>query len=536
MPEVHFGRKDEPATKFAQSEDLIAIRTNAAIPRGSSPVRTSLGAVTDGPPVLSFPEANVAVYRVDKPQAKSVEAAKSYLESLGGVRFAGHVLVEEGSGEPVVYTENLFAKFVDEAADDHCVAVLAEHGLTVKRKVEYANNAYFAAAPEGTGQKVFEIAQALLKRDDVEFCHPEVVRRRASKAVYPQQWHLRQTEINGQTVDAHAGVEGALGLVTGRGITIAVIDDGVDTDHPEFAGKITAARDVTLGTNDARPKDTNPWYPDDHGTACAGVACAAGVQGASGVAPEARLMPIRLASTLGAQAEADAFFWAAANGADVISCSWGPPDGKWTNPADPAHTEFRDIPASTRLAIDHAATEGRGGKGCVILFAAGNGGEGVEYDGYASYPNVIAVAACNDRGVRSAYSDFGPALWCSFPSNDFEHPPTGRPAPLTPGIWTTDRRGTKGYNFGAAADGDPAGNFTSRFGGTSSACPGAAGVAALVLSANPDLTREEVKTIIAKTCDKIDETGGNYDAHGWSPLYGYGRVNAEAAVRLALEA
>jgi subtilisin family serine protease len=87
----------------------------------------------------------------------------------------------------------------------------------------------------------------------------------------------------------------------------------------------------------------------------------------------AKLMPIRLASQLGSQAEANAFVWAADHGADVISCSWGPEDGEWTRPEDPLHNRRAPLPDSTRLAIDYAVIQGRAGKGCVVLFAAGNG-------------------------------------------------------------------------------------------------------------------------------------------------------------------
>ena len=146
-----------------------------------------------------------------------------------------------------------------------------------------------------------------------------------------------------------------------------------------------------------------------------GSLCGTATNGASGVAPHAKLMPIRLASGLGSQREADAFKWAADNGADVISCSWGPVDGDWWDNNDPQHTQVAHLPTSTRLAIDYVTTNGRGGKGCVVLFAAGNGNESVDNDGYASYPKVIAVAACNDRSRRSIYSDFGKAVWCAFP-------------------------------------------------------------------------------------------------------------------------
>jgi hypothetical protein len=93
---------------------------------------------------------------------------------------------------------------------------------------------------------------------------------------------------------------------------------------------------------------------------------------------------------------------------------------------------------------------------------------------------------------------------------------------LTPGIWTTDRTGRAGYS---------ADDYTDSFSGTSSACPGAAGVAALVLSANPSLGSDEVKDALRRSCDRIDPGGGEYDEQGHSRLYGYGRLNAETAVR-----
>lgn len=533
MPQFRFGRKDEPATDLKQTDDFIAVRTHRPIVRRNTPVPGPLErALPDNRLVLSFPEVNVGVYRIPEGTAAAVSAAKARFRAMPDVRFAGRVLVDEAN-EPVVYTENLFIKFVDDLPEAECLAIIAEAGLTVKRTADYAKNAWFAAA-DGAGQRVFDIANALLERDDVEFCHPEIIRRRAMKSLFPEQWHLDDALIGGVPVSAHANVAAALTLATGQGITIAVIDDGVDIDHPEFSGKVVAPRDATFKSADPRPKDMHPLFTDDHGTACAGVACAAGKQGASGVAPQAELMPIRLASALGSADEADAFKWASDHGADVISCSWGPPDGDWEDPSDPRHTQAWPIPASTRLAIDHAVTEGRNGLGCVILFAAGNGNENVQFDGYASYPKVIAVAACNDRGVRSCYSDFGKAVWCSFPSNDFEDTPSGRPEPLTPGIWTTDRVGLAGYNGGNVVAGDDQGDYTNAFGGTSSACPGAAGVVALVLSANPNLTRLKVRQILRNCADRIDETNGNYNAQGRSAFYGWGRLNAERAVQLAL--
>lgn len=535
MPTAHLGAKTEPAIKLEESPDLIAIRTRSgrSLARSASPVAQPIsGELADAMLVVAYPEAQVEVWRVPTGRgARGLDERKAVLRSSPDVRFAGGVLVDD-SRSPVLYTENLFIKFVDLADPDACLATIREAGLAVKRQVDYATNAWFLQAPEGTGQRVFDIAQALLARDDVEFCHPELIRPRERKAIAPQQWHLRRTTVGGTVVDAGANVEAAHGVTQGQGVVIAVIDDGVDIDHPEFAGRVVAPRDVTLQTDDPRPRDGVGWA-DNHGTACAGVACAGGLAGASGVAPQARLMPIRLASGLGSQSEADAFMWAADQGADVISCSWGPPDGRWWLADDPVHKQRVPLPASTKLAIDYATAQGRGGKGCVVLFAAGNGNESVDNDGYASYERVVAVAACNDRGRRSVYSDFGAAVWCAFPSSDFGHPPFNQPEPLTPGIWTTDRLGEVGYNPGNAAAGDLAGAYTNSFGGTSSACPGAAGVVALMLAVNPALKHDEVKTLLRLACDRIDPSGGAYDASGRSALYGHGRLNALTAVELA---
>jgi subtilisin-like proprotein convertase family protein len=130
------------------------------------------------------------------------------------------------------------------------------------------------------------------------------------------------------------------------------------------------------------------------------------------------------------------------------------------------------------------------------------------------------------------YSDFGKAVWCAFPSSDFAWPSEGRPAPLTPGIWTTDRMALFGYNPGSNDDGDLAGSYTNNFGGTSSACPGAAGIVALMLSVNPALKAPEVKQILRKACDRIDVANGKYvdDRSDW---YGFGRLNAVKAIEAA---
>jgi hypothetical protein len=523
MPEVRYGGGNGKTVQLEVDPDLVAVRARRGGSLREGPVpRPEARLLDEMETVLSFPEVSVEVYRRRERASRSMEEVRRQLNESPSTRFAGRVLVDQHSREPVLYTENLFVKFRDDKSRDQSLAVLREAGLTVKRELPYATNAFFVAAPEGTGQGVFDITDELLRREDVEYCHAELVRRLGRRTIFPQQWHLKATTVGSQWVSASANVEAAHTIAEGDGVTIAIIDTGIDIDHEEFSSldKIIAPWDATANDTNPRPNSR----AEKHGTACAGVACGEGRFGASGVAPRAKLMPLRMISQLGSQAEADAFFWAAENGADVISCSWGPPCGAWFDPDDPLHTTDFPLPDSTRLAIDYAVTNGRGGLGCVVFFAAGNGNESVDNDGYSSYERVLAVAASNDRNKRSVYSDFGEAVFCAFPSQDFEFPEEGRPAPLTPGIWTTDRMGKVGYS---------ADNYTNSFGGTSSACPGAAGVAALVLSSNEALRWEEVKNILRLSCDRIDQEDGQYDEEGHSPFYGYGRLNAEKAARSA---
>jgi subtilisin family serine protease len=165
--------------------------------------------------------------------------------------------------------------------------------------------------------------------------------------------------------------------------------------------------------------------------------------------------------------------------------------------------------------MTYAITRGRGGLGSLVCVAAGN-----EHDSRLGFPSsdehAVAVGACNDRGLHSAYSNRGRGLTVVAPSDD--------DSSSRQGITTTDvsLRG-KGYSTGA---------YCSDFGGTSSATPLVAGVAALVLSANRSLRWDEVRDVLTSTADKIDPSRGAYRS-GHSLKYGFGRVNAEAAVTKA---
>ena len=523
-----YGGKNGRKYILHESNDRVVIRTrNSRNLKDAVFTEKGKKALKNFSLEMEFPEADITVLKTKDSVKDSLsvrDKARNVLKKEPEIRFAGRVLVDADGKTLVLYTENIFLKFHDNITADICEKIIVENNLKIKQKPDYSKNTYSVSAPENTGLLIFRLAESLLNRKEVELCHPELIRKRSLKNIHPNQWHLRTTTIGGIKITAGVRADLAQKLTLGENIIIALIDDGFDIDHPEFdqPGKVVYSRDVTSNSNDPRPKSTY----DNHGTACAGVAAAAGIK-ASGVAPGALFMPIRLSSNLGSFAEANAFKWAADHGADIISCSWGPEDGNWSDPDDPVHTTQVDLPDSTRLAIDYAVLNGRNRKGCIITFAAGNGNEDIKFDGYASYNKVIAVAACNDTSKRSVYSDYGSNVWCSFPSGDFGYPPFNHPDPLTHGIYTTDRQGKEGYN--------PNGDYTDDFGGTSSSCPGVAGTAALILSANSELTWQDVKEIIKDTSEKIDPANGQYDTDGHSKYYGYGRVDAEKAVRRALD-
>lgn len=299
-------------------------------------------------------------------------------------------------------------------------------------------------------------------------------------------------------------------LTRGANVTVAVIDQQIDTRHPEFDGRVLAGRDFASGSG---LNVGQGWEP--HGTKCAGLALAGGIR-VTGVAPEARLLPVKvpaLAGGVGDPTESEAIRWAAQNGADVICCAFGP-----TGP----RPECSSLPGPTARAIDWAAEHGRGGKGCVVVFSAGNDDLDLARNGYASHPGVIAVGACDAAGKRCSYSNWGNALWCVFPSGDpaRAHEPDGLVLSTTP--------------VGSFLLGETF--YAHTVGHTSAAAAGIAGLCALVLSANPDLTWREVKDVLRRSSVKIDPSGGGYDARGHSRYYGYGRPDAARAVRLAARA
>jgi subtilisin family serine protease len=323
--------------------------------------------------------------------------------------------------------------------------------------------------------------------------------------LFGAQWHLDNTGQGGRVADADIDATAAWRYTLGSpDVLIAVLDDGVETGHPDLAANIAGpGRDFTA---DPPRADANPQTSADrHGTAVAGVAAARGDNGlgVSGVCPRCRILPIRIygSSNLGTAA---AFRYAVEQGADIITNSWG---------------YTRDVPFAAddavRDAIDEAAHTGRSGRGTLIVFGMTNevvdNCSGARQD-ISSLDSVVAVGVSNHNGDVGG-SGFGGCIDLVAPAK-----PKDR---TTIGIMTTDRTGI---------DGHTADDYYSGFGGTSAAAPIVAGVAGLLLSLNPNLTRGDLQRILEHTAEKIDPARAAYDKRGFSERAGYGRVNAARAL------
>lgn len=409
--------------------------------------------------------------------------------------------------------------------------ILGKHGYEVRNQTRFVPKQFVVSNPQKSGTEVLEAANDWAQMDEVIFATPNFVseyRRSSAPAIHNEQWHLQNTaRYPGQKNGEDVGVLQAWKITTGaESITVAVLDDGVDIDHPNLAPNIRKSPDPTEPKDlygrdfyipddqaehfNPRPKNFNYPYDqlagnDIHGTACAGIIAAAGKNGgAVGVAPQCKILAVKVwhADKLAADARvADAIRYAALH-ADVLSCSW-----------------FGSYSADVEMALMDSKTLGRNGKGSVLAFASGNG-RGSDVTFPARHPQALAVGASTDKASFAAYSNVGPEQSVVGPSSGGVR-----------SIFTTDvSLPNRGFNPGDASKGGLDGLHTNSFGGTSAAAPVVSGVAALILSVKPSLDRDEVREILQTTAEKI---GTGYDSTGRSDKFGYGRVNAAAAVEAA---
>ena len=449
----------------------------------------------------------------------ALEEKLDEVRELEEVELGTHVYFPEGSNRPLVPNGYIFITFEDGVSEEEQQIVLDEFALeSVERRGPYLLLTRVTAnSPNPIKTASLAQASCLVKMaepdldtilDTYDFFLP-------NDPLLAHQWHLQN---NGFIPDssvrlvrgADARVINAWRLLGGMGdpsITIAVVDSGFDLSHPDFQGKIFRPFDLNNRSSALRIGEHT------HGTPCASLALAgSNGSGMVGVAPNARFLPFNGLTASDVETEFT-FSYCMANGADIISCSWG-------------ITEDGSVLSSRKAAaIARAAREGRGGKGCVVVFAVGNESLQNRVNIYSALPEVIAVGACTSQDQHSSYSNQGMEVTVCAPSNG------DWPVLAARAFWDPGKDKEVGENR-YWDDGRSRGNAYKHFGGTSAATPIVAGVCALMLSANPNLTAREVKDILIQTADKIGPAWEYSGGH--SRKFGYGRVNAERAVAEAL--
>lgn len=330
---------------------------------------------------------------------------------------------------------------------------------------------------------------------------------------YPNHWgHNNTAQLPAFTASGHTGAgvgttgfdsdaQIAWDLPQGYGnsnIIIAIIDSGVDTAHED----LRLVQGYDYGSNDSNPMDDA--RDAGHGTCCSGIAAAKANNnlGTTGIAGGCSVMPLKVADDVGNMSFTsieNAITHAADNGAHIISMSLG---------ASAVPSQAPD----TEAALLYARNKG------LIIFAATANADDDTIDYPANSQYVISVGAASPSGERkSATSSDGEYWWGSNYGVNTPDPhdtvdimaPTILPA--------TDITGSGGYQGG---------NYDLYFNGTSCATPYAAGVAALVLSADSTLTPTELRTILTSTATDMTIDGGV----GWDRYTGYGMVNAYNAL------
>ncbi|MHC1665583.1 S8 family serine peptidase [Stenotrophomonas geniculata] len=405
-----------------------------------------------------------------------------------------------------------------------------------------------------------------------------------------RQWHLLNTgqAVLGDTLPVAGNDLNVDGLfrngIRGQGVTIAIVDDGLQIAHPDLAANVAAVAGKNFANQSNNPSPSNPDR-DNHGTMVGGIAGAVGSNnlGVRGVASAATLKGFNfLASNAQGNSNSNIEYswWDGAEVADVgvFNNSWGSSPG---NPNLPLAYSQNDI-----TAYEQAMSGTRGGRGGIYVKAAGNNhNNGARSDGTdicsadtknrntGCIPagrdprnnlfNVITVAAVRADGVRSSYSSTGSALWVSGFGGENGWQRQVVPGQLAirydPAILTTDVTGcaqgsNKNTSLRNTLDGDQSAidstcNYTGKMNGTSAATPMVSGVAALLLETNPNLSYRDVKYILATTATRNDpnraavtHSDGRVLVPGWtvnaagraySNWYGFGVVNAARAVEVA---
>ena len=339
--------------------------------------------------------------------------------------------------------------------------LLGEEGAKSQKKLDRLK-VHVVEVPKGAEEA---LARKLARHPHVKFAEVDALVPVESlvpnDTYWGNAWHVRKMQA-----------DSAWDVTTGSGVTVAVLDTGVDGTHLDLGANLVPGWNVV--SNSA---DTSDVYT--HGTRVAGTVAALSnnALGVTSVASGAKVMPVRITNNTDGSASysdmASGVTWAADHGARVANIS------------------YQNVTSSSTVA---AAAEYMRSKGGVVVVAAGN--SGID-PGYANAPAMITVAATDSADAKASFSNFGNLIDLAAPGV---------------GIYTTAKGG--GYSSSS---------------GTSFASPAAAAVAALVMAAKPTLRPSDVETVLKTSADDLGTAG-------WDPYFGYGRVNAAKAVSLAAQA
>ncbi|MBS1533753.1 MAG: S8 family serine peptidase [Bacteroidetes bacterium] len=473
-------------------------------------------------------------------------------------------------GKEIYYPSEIILHFKEGVGE------AAKSNLLTTNNLEYLKSSLSFSILK-TNADPLEISKKIYESGFVDYCTPNFFVRMDKTALsdppndeyYSQQWYLNNTgqgsnDGHSTTVDADIDAPEAWDISKGDPhVVVAVIDEGVTSNHPDLpntrqirlnGSNFAAAFDGTNNPDDPSPTvSTTTGY--NHGNACAGIIAATqnnGI-GITGIAPLCRIMPVKIPLGInGPQASdfAGAIDFAVANGADILSNSWGIP------------TTLTNVQPAVVFAIQNAVNNNK-----VVVFSAGNTANRVIGErgswGFLGFPansnvtGMINVGASDRNNLVANYSPSGASEYNDVTTGlklNMVAPSSTAINAHIPGeasnIWTIDIPGADyGYNSWREAVTSPLPaigellpnsgtnftDYTGRMGGTSASAPQVAAVAALIKSVNPCLNAQQIRSILFQSADKVGPY--NYEVDplnpGISKQMGYGKLNAYQALLLA---
>ncbi len=444
---------------------------------------------------------------------RKIDSVLDMVRKSRNVILGTHVYYVQGSKTPVVPTGKILVVFSSQIKIKDRKKILDSFGLKIMRRFLKTNYVVEVTKKSPNPLRCCiklmahqEITSAMPDWDAPQTLHEEVL---PGDNLQPYQWHLRNRgaapgEPDSKILpDADLKIMDAWDRLGNKGsdqITIAIIDQSFQIDHPSYKDQVVATHSIY----------TDPFAPigSGHGTSCASLISASdNDEGITGVAPGCKLILIE-GSTFSWDVLESIFEYCKKKEVDVISCSWG--SIQQHDALGPMHQEV----------IRNITTTGRNGLGIPVLFSVGNENE-ERINHFGRLPEVIAVAGSSSADEHFDESNRGPEITVAAPAGNFP-------------ILTARANFKTGVEKNFFRDGKlrgPVGQY-QHFEGTSASCPLVAGVCALMLSANPNLKAAEVREILALTADKIGNPKEYVDGH--SLRLGYGRVNADRAVAEAL--